>query len=246
MKILNLVQIKGIINDNIKKPSKPWISNFLENIFRIYPGTKSKSIPVVGSKLSEIFLGFKHDLKTFANNLPYNETPNPYETYSVHSVKGKWINYPKVYLYDINLRKNDKYESYPFLISYNFSEDIQEVYISLRMNWNYADLVLSDTKGEYTEEMWNDYFKSEISKARAKLMNNGKISKDSNWGIPKDANNRTIFFKYYQKGNLPKEKVLQNDLIEILDLYQDLIQSEPEGIGFPIIKKLFKDLRVNF
>ena len=246
--VFQVAKIKDLNNEDIKKPIpaiKPWISNFLDNIFKSYLGAKSKGTPVVGSKISLIFINFKHELKEFANNLPNADNFNEYETYSVNSGRGKWVKNPNVYIYDVNLKKNDKYNSYPYLVSYNFSKDIQEVYLSLRMNWGYASLFLSDTKGEYTEEMWNDYFKSETTNARDKLINLGKISSESNWAIPKDEYSHSIFFKCYQKNNLPEEKVLQADLSEIINLYQDLIHGE-SNIGLAIIKRLFEDFKDEF
>jgi len=240
--VFEVAQIKGLLDN---KPFKPFISNFLENVFKYYPRAKTKGIPVVDSNLSKIFIGFKNDLKEFANKLPYGDTINKYETNSIHSGKGKWIDYPHVYIYDINLRKQDKYDSFPYFVKYVFSKDLQEVYLTLRLTWSYADLFLEDTKGEYNKELRNDYFKTEASKARAKLLNLGKISKEFNWDIPEDPYDDRIYIKGYKKGHLPTEKVLQNDLIEIISLYQDLIHGEQHNNGNNIRNSL-QDLLKNY
>ena len=62
--ILEVAQIKGLINN------KPFISSFLEKMFsKVFLELEQKNIPVKGSKLSQIFIDFRNDLKEFANNL---------------------------------------------------------------------------------------------------------------------------------------------------------------------------------
>ena len=241
--VFEVAQIKGLTNEISPKFN---ITDFLENVFKNYPGARAKNIPIVGSNLSQTFLDFKNDLKEFANNVPYGNTFNEYETNSAHSGRGKWALYPNVYIYDVNLRKQDKYGSYPYLVRYGFSKDIQEVYLSLRINWSYPDLVLQDTKGKSKQELRNDYFKSEVSKARAKLANLGKIPKEFSWSTPEGPGNERIYLKSYKKGHLPDEKALQEDLIEILNLYQDLIQLELQNISYNVIKELFNEYNETF
>ena len=140
--VFEVAQIKGLINE---KPPKSFISHFLENVFKYYPGAKDKNIPVVDSKLSKIFIGFKNDLKEFSNNISYENVFNQYAVYTIHQGSGKWVDNPDVKIYDINLRKNDKYNLYPYCINYHFREDIQEVYLSLDVTWGYAHVFLEDT-----------------------------------------------------------------------------------------------------
>jgi energy-coupling factor transporter ATP-binding protein EcfA2 len=223
-----------------------WITDFLEKMFRSYYNARAKQEPVVGSKLSLAFIDFKNNLKDFSNNQFYNTHKNDYETYAVSSGRGKWTNYPQVYLYDSNVRKNNKYDFYPYSIHYFFDDTIQEAYLSLSVSWGYANKFLEDTKGEFNKELRNDYFKFEASKARTKLLELRKISKESDWYIPEDPNSSTIYFKTYQKGQLPGETILQDDLIELLNLYQDLIQLEQPHTDYSILEKLFKDFKVEF
>lgn len=216
--IFEVARIKGSIYS-----SKNWISDYINTVFRRYNGVKSRNEPVKGNKLSQTFLNFKNDLIQFASNLPHENIYNEYEGYSSHQVGGTWSNYPYVYIYDANLRKNDKYGLHPYTIYYYFSEDIQEVYLSLDVNWRYANQVLEDNIGEYAKEMRNDYFKSETKKARSKLSNSEVITKKSDWVTSENPSSPIIYFKSYKKGELPEEEVLKTDLIEILNLYQDLI-----------------------
>ena len=114
------------------------------------------------------------------------------------------------------------------------------------MTWGYASLFLEDTKGEYNRELRNDYFKSETTKSRNKLLKLGKISNESRWAIPENPFNTGVYFISYNKGNLPNEEILQNDLIEILNLYQDLIQLEPPNTSNKLIKELFNEYNETF
>ena len=53
--VFEVAQIKGLIND---KSLKPFISSFLENVFKYYPGAKAKGISVVDSKTFKDFHRF--------------------------------------------------------------------------------------------------------------------------------------------------------------------------------------------
>ena len=217
-------------------------------MFRNFYNARAKEVPVVGSKLSKAFIEFKNNLKEFANNQIYDNHKNTYETYAVSSGKGKWTNYPHVYIYDLNLRKNNKYKFYPYAIYYLFDDDIQEAYLSLNISWDYPNRFLTDTKGDVTQELKQEYYKSITSNAKSKLMELGKISTDSDWSIPEDSTNSTFYYKTYKKNDLPGEAVLQEDLIQLLTLYQDLIQLEQpqQQPDYSIIEKLFNDFNEEF
>ena len=223
------------------------IKNFLNNILTNYKMAKGRSTE--GHPLSDVFNGFSRSLEKFANSKEFLVISNSYVSKSVYSEGNTFINNPYVYLQDV-LTGNT------FYIGYLFRENLQGVYLALQLGKmtiydEEKPFEDHDKKSKLNFTFKDDFKKIFINTLRSKITKKTKITKNlgkSTEGTELD--NTTIYSKYYQKNNIPSEKQLQKDLIDIMGLHKILVHeneelktlSDPDEIkvALELFKKRFK------
>lgn len=147
------------------------------------------------------------------------------KTYTVGGSIGQfnnwaWVPWLKIALRDKNVHVNTQRGYY---LVFLFDERMENVYLSLNQGWSFFN-----EKFKKNNELANEKVQDVSKKIRDMLSN--KIKDNSVTQIDLQAKGRYgrgyesshIVGKHYQAGNIPEDKVLVEDLKEMLDLYNDL------------------------
>ncbi len=131
--------------------------------------------------------------------------------------KGQWTNCPWIAIFDLLITESAQSGFYPVFL---FKGDMTGVYLSLNQG-------VTDVRENYkggTSGMLK--LRSIDYREKLELNSSGlltEIDLNSSTDLAKLYESGNIFAKYYPKGNLPSEEVLQNDIFFFLKLYRQLI-----------------------
>ena len=199
--------------DNFNKELE--IKKFLTNIFKNYKATEDRNIE--GHPISNIFNGFAKNLKKFANDNEFLKNSYVYDSKSVHIFDNDFVDNPYVYLQEVSTGNI-------FYIGYMFRVDLQGAYLALQL----GKMTIDNDENPFNDQEMNHIFKEDFRKFFINTIRN-EISKKTkavkNFGKSAEnigSDNTTIYSKYYQRNNLPSEKQLKNDLIEISEIAQNI------------------------
>ncbi|AUB59817.1 hypothetical protein BK009_03480 [Methanobacterium subterraneum] len=220
--IENLIDIKGQPSVDIRTP--------LEFIFNNLPVAKSRNQPVQGHDVGKAFFDISRSLDDIINLInPENE----YKSVAYYQYHGNW--YRKPYIYVEN--KDNKDINGPWdqhFLGFWFNEDLESVRISLQQGETYAQKLLINKLGEYSDEDLEQYIQSHVEDVRHQIKKSGLIR---NLDVfDEDFGNRTIFGKEYNKNNLPSNQEIISDFKELFGMYLLL---EPDKNGGTAVKTTF-------
>lgn len=225
------------------KPEFLGIRDFIKKMLENY--LKAKTNKTLAKELIHLFANKKEFHKYLIEIADQTGNGN----YIVHGYFGgaeKLVQLPRLYLYDQNCL--------PFIVRFNFREDMKGVYLSLTdSTWNVERKMKNEgipfKKFDHT---FQEYVKSRSSKTRNELKNATKISDDFIENINLNSVKATsassleaanVYAKYYTLDTLPSEDELINDFKEILRLYNKLSHElvgqspTPEFSFFELLKE---------
>ena len=200
-----------------------------ETIFKKLPLAIKRNETVKGHSLGSEFSKISNDILKIANSI---HPEISYNSISYYQANGKWYKTPYIYIED---RANkDKFGHWDqHFVIYDFTEDLDGVYVSLTQSGNYAQNFLKDNE-EDLEKYINDH-KKQIKK---QLEKSNKISES----LLKESikinsySGRKIYGKFYDKNSLPSNDQMIDDFKELFNLYSQLKPDERESNGLLIIE----------
>ncbi len=212
--VIDVQRIKEFSHSN-----KLDINKFLSKILRKYKGIRAKDEKVGGHPLAEVFNEFARNLKEFANSNEFSGQ-SEYYTKSVHFGNNKFVRNPYVYI-EYSIIKG-------FYVGYMFREDMQGVYLALNLggagtfNEEYEKNKQNFPNKEDFREFYLDEKRNVIDRTSELSKRFGKSTEGASFSY------NTIYAKYYEKNKLPSEEQLQEDLIDIIELYNLLYPSKDD------------------
>ncbi|ADZ09786.1 hypothetical protein Metbo_1559 [Methanobacterium lacus] len=209
------------------------IRSFLNEVLEKFKGIRARDELVKDHPLSAVFNGFTVNLKEYINN-QLALKPEQYHVKSVHFANNKFTKTPYVYFTD-QTRSNNYY------VGYMFKEDMTGAYLALNINSGVLEDLYKNNREFSKIEKYEDHYinnlRNELGKKSDLTKNFTKISENL-W-----FNNRTIYSRYYEKENLPEEEQLQEDLINMFELY-DLLVSENKLVTLSERSEINKALKL--
>lgn len=108
---------------------------------------------------------------------------------------------------------------------YLFKEDLSGVYLTLALDTNALNGDLKDENLDYFKMKFNENIQLAYENENNLNFNLNNFKKDCDLGFNKcerlkDYQKGVIFAKYYNKGKLPPEEILEKDFIECVNLYE--------------------------
>ncbi len=215
--------LEGITTNMLTETNGQSITNFLNIIRRKYLKARINKERVKGHELSHLFnKEFPDYLKKLANNQLITDNKHHYNTSSGYHAQ-IFIKRPWIDLYDENIVANGKYD---FYVLYQFDEDINRIYLSINLGGDYK-------RDEFKLKMKNSF---NIPKEFMEDLNRAPWWKSTLWG------------KSYNLKELPPEEELEKDFLNIIKLYNNLINLVYENnLKFiKIISNLFNEFKESY
>lgn len=222
-------QLNRIKNMNIT------IKESMEFIFENLPKARSKNEPVKGHRIGKAFLEISKSLDYIVKLI---NSENEYKSQAYYQDRGNW--YRKPYIYVENKDNKDIYGQWDqHFVGFWFNEDLESVRISLQQGDTYAQNLLSEKLGEYSDEDLEEYIQSHAEDVRHQINKSGLIGNLDDFD--EDFGNRTIFGKEYNKNNLPSNQEIISDFHELFKMYL-LLKPDLNG-GITVETTFFNDLK---
>jgi hypothetical protein len=158
------------------------------------------------------------------------ENSNDYK-FAGSAGQGNWTHSPWIAAFHKKITESAQSGYY---IVYLFREDMEGVYLSLNQG-------MTDIKNQTSNSETKEILKSRASDFRNQLKNylQSELLETIDLGVENSPNATfyeagNIYAKYYSSDNLPSENVLESDYIEILGLYDQLVN---KNVNFETIEK---------
>lgn len=134
--------------------------------------------------------------------------------------QGRWANVPWIGIFDEDITLTAKEGYY---IVYLFSQDMTKVYLSLNQGWIYYKNTFGNNQGKkkikMVSEMWQMKLKSDFGQFHLKEINLEGSDKE---GLSHGYELGHICGKLYEINSIPNNTVLEDDLKNMIDLYEKL------------------------
>lgn len=164
---------------------------------------------------------FNADLRVDCKKLFHNKLKNlPNTKINYSAGQGRWANVPWIAIFDKDITSTAKEGYY---IVYLFSQDMTKVYLSLNQGWIYYKNTFGSNqrkkKIKIVSEMWQMKLESHFGQYHLKEINLEGSDKE---GLSHGYELGHICGKLYEINSIPDNTVLEDDLKNMINLYEKL------------------------